>query len=525
MHRIGRSEGGKGRAGGSPPLARCLADTMSSPTGSVNASKPSVTPTSKRILLIRSEARALLLLGGPVIGAQLAQISMNTVDAVMAGWLSPRDLAAVAIGGNLWMSLFVFGMGILLSTAPTVAHSFGAGRFDEIGHQVRQGLWLSLAVAAGSFMLIRSAHPLLSLMHVDEDIIPVATGYLRAVSWGIPASCAFTVLRNFSEAVSMTRPVMLISVGGTFANIAGNYVFMHGHLGFPRLGAVGCGVATAIVIWLMLGCLVAWIVFEPYYRQFPVFTRFERPDFRTLRTLIRLGTPIGVSLFMEGSLFGAVALLLGRLGETVVAGHQIALNVASITFMVPLGIAIAITVRVGQAMGRNDPIGARLSGTVGAGLATAFMGVAALLIATFPRAIATLYTPNPGVQEMAVSLLYMAAVFQVFDGLQVAGAGALRGLKDSAVPMVLTFVAYWGLGLPLGYFLGISRGGGPQAIWIGLIAGLFVAALLLNIRFQRETIRRIKTAARIRATNAAADGAVTHNEQTNSIDLAAGTLP
>jgi MATE family multidrug resistance protein len=441
---------------------------------------------------LRREAGALLALGGPVIGAQLAQISMNFVDAVMAGRLSANDLAAVSIGGSLWLPIAVLGMGILMAVSPTVAHSFGAGRDADIGHHVRQGLWLSLAVAAGSFVAIRNCHPLLARLEVDPRIIPTAVGYLQAVSWGIPASCAFTALRCFSEAVSMTRPILLISLLGLVGNIAGNYVFMHGHLGMPRLGAIGCGVATAMVTWIMLAALVAWIVVQPYYRRFEVFVRFERPNFHELKRLLVLGAPIGIGLFMEGSLFAAVALLLGRFGPDVVAGHQIALNVASISFMVPLGISIAITVRVGQASGRGDARGARRSGSVGAALAVTFMALAAIVMATVPREIAAIYTADPEVQSIAVGLLRMAAIFQIFDGLQVAGAGALRGLKDTAVPLAITFVAYWGLGLPIGYVLGIVHNRGPQAMWVGLIVGLMVTGVLLNLRFQFVMRRKVR---------------------------------
>lgn len=465
--------------------------TNDGPTGTL--------PQASRSNQVRREAVALLTLGGPVIGAQLAQMSLHFVDTVMAGQLSAQDLAAVAVGGNLWMPIFVFGMGLLMSVSPTVAHCFGAGQTVEIGGHVRQGLWLSLAVAAWTFVLMRNAHPLLEWMQVDEQIIPTAIGFLRAVSWGLPAACAYTVLRGFSDAVSRTRPVLLISLLGLPANIAGNYVFMYGHLGMPRMGAVGCGVSTALVLWLELACLAAWIALTPYYRRFSVFAHWEGPQRRELWTLARLGAPIGASLFMEGSLFGAVALLLGRFGPKVVSGNQIALNVASITFMVPLGIAIAVTIRVGQALGAGDVRAARLSGTVGSGLAVSFMTLAAIVIAVFPLRIAAIYTTDREVQSVAASLLVMAAIFQVFDGLQVAGAGALRGLKDTAVPMAITFVAYWGVGLPLGYTLGIAQQRGVQAMWIGLIAGLLAAAVLLNLRFQLVMRRRVALAKPIAA--------------------------
>ncbi len=438
---------------------------------------------------LRGEAVALLTLGGPLIAAQLAQIAMSFVDTVMAGHLSPRDLAAVAVGVSLWVPIVVFGMGILMSVSPTVAQAYGAGRFDEIGGHVRHGLWLSQAVALVSFVAVRNCSPLLKWMHIDPAIVPTAAGFLNAISWGIPASSAFTVLRGYSEAVGKTRPVLAISLVGLVANIAGNSVFMHGRLGMPRLGAVGTGVASACVLWTMLLSLVLWIWFDRYYRQFPIFSRFERPDWAQITRLLKLGSPIGVCFFLETSLFTAVSLVLGRLGADVVAGHQVALNVASITFMVPLGLALAITVRVGHAMGRGDPRAARRAGLVGAALAGSFMSLTALVMATCPHLIAAIYTADETVRAVAVRLLLMAAIFQIFDGLQVAGAGALRGLKDTALPMVITLVAYWGLGLPLGVYLGLVHDGGPQALWIGLIAGLFAAAVLLNTRFVLLTRR------------------------------------
>lgn len=439
--------------------------------------------TPSRSQRIEREAVALLALGGPIIAAQLAQVSMSFVDTVMAGRLSAGDLAAVAVGGSLWMPIFVFGLGVLMSVSPTVAYTYGAGRFGEIGEQVRQGLWLSVAVGLVSFVAVRSCSPVLRWLEIDPAIVPITTGFLDAISWGLPALSTFTVLRGFSEAVSKPRPVLAISVLGLLANIVGNYIFIYGKFGMPRLGAAGCGVASAVVMWLMPASLAIWILFDRYYQPFGLYSRWSRPDPRQIWALAKLGSPIGVNLFMEGSMFATISLLMGRLGTNMVAGHQIALNVASVTFMVPLGISVAITVRVGQAMGRGQVSDARRSGLVGAGLAVGFMSLAALTLATCPHWIAQIYTQDEGVHAVAVQLLGMAAIFQIFDGLQVAGAAALRGLKDTAIPMCITLVAYWALGLPLGYGLGIAQNRGPRALWIGLIAGLVLAAVLLIARF------------------------------------------
>lgn len=429
------------------------------------------------------------MLGGPIIAAQLAQVSMGCVDTVMAGRLSAEDLAAVAVGSSLWMPICVLGIGILVSVSPTVAQSYGAGEIDAIGGHVRQGLWLSQLVGIASFLAVRGCVPILSWLEIDPAIVPTASRFLDAISWGVPAISAFTALRSFSEAVSRTRPVMVISILGLAANIAGNFIFMHGKFGMPRLGAVGCGVASALVMWIMPAGLAIWILCDRYYRPFAVFSHWEWPRFRHIWVLLKLGSPIGVCLFMEGSMFSTVSLLMGQLGAEIVAGHQIALNVASVTFMVPLGISTAITVRVGQAIGAGSIPDARRSGIVGAGLALAFMAVMSGTIMMFPHAIATLYTQDTRVHSIAVKLLVMASLFQVFDGLQVAGAGALRGAKDTAIPMGITILAYWGLGLPLGYWLGIAQNRGPQALWIGLTAGLVAAALMLNGRFWLVTRR------------------------------------
>lgn len=436
---------------------------------------------------IKEEAIATLKLGAPLVAAQVAQISIGFVDTVMAGRLSPQALAAVAVGSSVWFTLVVLCMGLLISVSPSVAQLFGAGRHQEIGHCVRQGLWLSLAAAFGCLLALRATEPVLDWLHVSPELIPTSIGFLHAISFGLPAFCAYQVLRSFSEGVSMTRPAMYASLIALFGNIAGDYIFMYGKLGLPALGAVGCGVSGAITMWLMVLFMAAYIKLKPRYRAYGVFDRFEWPQWKELSILARLGMPIAVSLFMEASLFGVAALVIGSIGTIAVAGHQIALNVAALTWTVPLGISMAITVRVGQAIGRGDPKAARFAGFVGISLAAAFMGTSALTMLMVPRLIASVYTQDVEVKEMAVRLLFMAAIFQIFDGLQVSGAGALRGLKDTKIPMFITTFSYWGIGMPLGYMLGITWGRGPGGLWIGFIFGLAFAAVLLNVRFHFVT--------------------------------------
>jgi MATE family multidrug resistance protein len=431
----------------------------------------------------RSETSALLRLAGPLIAAQLAQLSMGFVDAVMAGRLSARDLAAVGLGASILWPVCAAWATVLIAVSPSVAQLHGAGGRERIGHTVRQGLWLAALMSVGAFFSLRYSPIVLEFAGIPSELLPVTTGFLRAIAWGTPGLCLFQVLRSYSEGISMTRPVMYTSIAALAGNIAGNYIFMYGKLGMPRLGAVGCGVASAIVMWMGPAVLLVYILTHKAYEPDGILSRFERPHWPEIRALARIGVPMSVGLFVEASLLAAVALVMGELGTAVVAGHQIALSVVSLTSMIPTGLALAITVRVGQAAGRGDLESARVAGLTGIALAGAFMAISALCILAFPNAIAGIYTADPAARQMGVTLLFMVAVFQISDGLQLAAAGALRGLKDTTSPVIVTFVAYCIIALPLGYTLGIVYGGGGSAIWLGIVAGSTIAAILLNTRF------------------------------------------
>ena len=431
----------------------------------------------------RFESSAILRLASPLIAAQLAQVSTGFVDAVMAGRLSTRDLAAVTLGASILWPVCAAWSALLIAVSPSVAQLLGAGDRQRIGHTVRQGLWLAAVMSAGAFFSLRYSPIILQYSGIPSELVPVATGYLRAIAWGAPGLCIFQVLRSYSEGISMTRPVMYTSVAALVGNIAGNYIFMYGKLGMPELGAVGCGVASAIAMWMSAALLLVYILTHEEYGPDRVFSRFEWLDWPEIRTLAKIGIPMSLGWFLEASLLAAIALVMGTLGAPAVAGHQIALSVASLTAMIPTGLALAITVRVGQAAGRGDIDGARFAGFTGISLAGAFMAVSALCIFTFPNAIAGVYTADPAARQMGVTLLFMAAVFQIADGLQLSAAGALRGLKDTMSPMIITFVAYWVIALPLGYTLGIVYGGGGQALWLGIVVGITIAAILLNTRF------------------------------------------
>lgn len=448
-----------------------------------------------RVTRAGSELRALLTLAIPIILAQMAHTAMGVVDTVMAGRVSAGDLAAVALGNSIWIPLYLLMSGILMATTPKVAHRFGAGKLEEIGPLVRQALWLGLSLGLLAAILLTQAEPLLRTMDVEEALIEPTMGYLYGVAFGFPAAALYQVLRYYSDALGRTKPSMSIGMLGLLINIPLNYVLIHGKLGLPALGGVGCGWATGLVMIFMLLAMLNWVRRAEYYRSSALFQRFDRPHWPTLRRLLAVGVPIGIAIFAEASIFSVIALLIGSLGATVVAGHQIALNISSLVFMVPLSLGMAVTVRVGQALGRNAPRDARFVAVLGIAVAISFACFSATLMMLLRETIAGFYTPDPAVVALASALLIYAALFQFSDGIQVAAAGALRGYQDTRAVMLITLLSYWGIGLMIGYALGLTDllgpPSGPAGLWQGLIIGLSCAALMLGWRLRIRARRAI----------------------------------
>lgn len=444
---------------------------------------------------IGREMLAILSLAGPILGAQIAQTSMGFVDTVMAGRVGATDLAAVAIGSSLWVPLYLFVSGVILATTPNVAGLYGARNLSGIGPLVRQSLWLGIALGLVAFVLLRSTAPLLDLMGIDGELRPQVLHYLDGVSWGFPAIGVFQVLRCCSEGMSITRPVMVISFTALALNIPMNFIFIYGKFGLPAMGGAGCGWATGCVMWFMLITFAIYTRSARAYRPTRMFERFSAPHPETIHRLLRLGLPIGCAIFIEVSIFAVIALMIGSLGPEAISAHQIALNFASLAFMVPLSVGLAITVRTGQALGAGQLDSARFASVAGIALN---LGIACLLSGTmflFPGPIARIYTTHPEVIELAMRLLFFAALFQFSDALQVSAACALRGYRDTKIPMYITLLAYWGIGLPIGYSLGMSDfwgpAMGPAGLWIGLVAGLSMAAVLFSLRLWRVSKRPV----------------------------------
>ncbi|MGM0506282.1 MAG: MATE family efflux transporter [Bacteroidota bacterium] len=435
----------------------------------------------------RQEARTTLTIGLPIIIAQLLQMSMNFVDTVMAGRLSALDLASVAVGSSILMPFIVFGLGTVMAINPIVAQNFGGRQLQEIGTNVRQSLWISQIIALPVFLIIRNPGPVFHWIGVAPDVAVGAASYLQAISWGLFPIMAYGALRYFSEGMSVTKPGMYVALIGTLANIPLNYILMYGKLGFPALGATGTGYASAIVWAIMFFSIFLFTSrFRPYQR-FRIFREIHRPDPDQMRQILGIGIPIGVSSAMEVTLFAAVTLMMGTMGTVAVAGHQIAINVAALAFMIPFGLSMAITARVGQAAGKGRLEEARFRGLVGVTLCTLAMCCTALFMILIPGPIVSIYTSDLAVREVAMQLLFLAAIFQISDGLQVGGFGALRGLKDTRFPMVVNILSYALFGLSLAWYLGIRIDMGPVGLWIGLIAGLTLTGLGHNLRFLFKT--------------------------------------
>jgi MATE family multidrug resistance protein len=448
----------------------------------------------------RRDAHAILRLGGPLLVNNLVLAGMSVTNTIAAGRVGPEALAGVAAGGSYYQIFWLMGIGVLMSMPLLVAHSYGASRDQDVGHRFRQGLWLSQMTALPLLVAMLFVEPVLGWFGTAERTVPHATAYVHALCFGMPAMLGYLAHRYTTEGIGWTRPIMFTAAIGLTANVAGNWVFTLGNLGVPSLGARGCGIATVMAQWSMLVAMHYYQRRHPVYRRFGLFTRFDWPDLKAIRETLALGLPIAGSVVSEGALFAVAGLLMSTLGTEIVAAHQIALSWGSIMFMVPLAFHSATTVHVGHRLGAGDPAAARFAGWSGIAMCAMFMAASALVIVAANHQIVALYTTDAQVRMLAAGLLLFVALFHVPDGVQVGAAGALRGFKDARVPMMLNFIAYWLVGFPVAYWLGIHQEHGPRGIWVGLIAGLFTCALLLTWRYWQVSGRAVLTAARVPAS-------------------------
>ncbi len=435
----------------------------------------------------RTELRAIAVIALPVITAQLLQMGMGVADTLMAGRINALTLAAVAMGSAMWFFTFIAGLGLMLALTPILAHHVGANRHHLIRDEWRQGLWLALLLSLVQIATLGALAALMPHLGIAPEIVAETRRYLLWVGWSLPFTCLYLVPRFLNESMGHTMPMLWTQLLMLPLNVLGNYVFMYGQFGWPAMGSAGAALSTGIAQTIGCFALFAYTLHTPRYAAHRLRQTWTRPDWTHIARIVRLGLPISIGMAMESGMFTATALLMGRFGVDAVAGHQIAINLASLMFMVPLGISIALTVRVGQALGAGQPLAARYRGRLGIVLCTAFMLASALLLGSLGKFFAGLYTPNQTVVAVAAQFLVYAAVFQVVDGMQVGAMGVLRGYKDTKIPMLITVFCYWVIGMGLSLSLGVFGPLGPVGLWVGLVGGLAVAAVVLNGRFWRLT--------------------------------------
>ena len=433
------------------------------------------------------QAKKLIQLALPVLIAQVTQTMMGFIDTVMAGRVSAVDMAAVAIGTSLWLPALLFVQGLILAFTPVFAH-----------HLMSQAFYSAIFGTVGVLLFLSFAKTIFSMMELDPELADLSAGYLHGFMWGVPAFILYQILRGCAEGISYTLPTMIIGFVGLAVNIPANYIFIYGHFGMPAMGGAGCGVATALVFWAMLIAMMIYMQFHKKFIEIAPFSRLNKPNWKTIWEMTKHGMPIAMALFFEVSLFAVIALLLAPLGATVVAGHQIALNFSSIVFMLPLSIGIAVSIRVGYYLGQDKLEISNLVTKIGLFIAFSLALFTAVITVLFKTQIALLYNNNPEVLALAGSLMFLAALYQLSDSIQVVAAGALRGYKDTQSAFYITLISYWAIGMTLGYTLArtdiIVPAMGAHGFWIGLIAGLTSAAVLFAIR-----LRYIQTSGKLKA--------------------------
>ena len=438
----------------------------------------------------RLDLSELVRLAFPIALVQVGMMAMGALDTIMVGRVSATDLAAVAIGNLYFFGIAVFGMGVLFSLDPVISQAVGAN--DEVGiaRGMQRGGVIALGLTVLAMVLLLPAGPFLTFARQPLEVVPVAAGYARGMIAGVFPFYGFVVLRQSLQAMSRVSAILMTVIAANVINLFLNWVLIFGHLGSPAMGAVGSAWGTSVSRWVMMLGLMAL--------GWPLLGRSLRPLRRDalalapLVRILRIGAPIGAQLWLEFGVFGAAGLLMGWMGTVAVASHQVALQLSAMTFMIPVGVAQATSVIVGQAVGRGDPRGARRG--VGAGLMAGggFMTVTAVLFLTLPEMLSRVFSADLEVGAVAALLLPIAGVFQVFDGVQVVAAGALRGVGDTRVPMILNLVGFWFVGLPVSAGLGFGLAVGPQGIWWGLAIGIGIVAVLLTLRIKRRFGRELR---------------------------------
>jgi MATE family multidrug resistance protein len=431
--------------------------------------------------MLRRELRPMLALAAPLVIAEVGWVSMGTVDTLMVGRLGAESIAAAGLASMIFFTVAVFSMGLLLGLDPLVAQAFGAGRLDECHRWLVAGVWTAIGISLPSVGAVYALRAALVFWGLPTGVLALTELYLGVLVWSLPPFLFYVAFRRYLQAMNIVRPVTMTLIVANVVNAAANWMLIFGHYGAPTLGLRGSAIATVIARSFMAVALLAVILINDRLRDTPLAFDVSR-----IRSLVRIGLPAAGQVLFEVGVFALATALAGRVSADALAANQIALNMASLTFMVPYGIGSAGAVRVGQAIGRRDPLGARAAGWTAIALGVAFMALASSLFLTFPAALVRAYTTDERVVAIGVALLFVAAFFQLFDGLQGVTTGVLRGAGDTHTPMFWNLGGHWLVGLPLGYYLCFRLGRGVVGLWWGLSAGLVICGVALLVTWIRK---------------------------------------
>lgn len=437
---------------------------------------------------MRREAGLILRLALPILVAQVAQVGVGVVDTVMAGHVSADDLAAVALGSNVFITLYVTLLGVMTALQPILAQLFGAGKTAEVGEYSRQGLWFGLWLGiVGMLLLWALILPLGHHFHLGQYVTQCFDRFVFFIALGMPAAMIHRAFYAFAASLNRSKPIMVVSLLALLLNIPLNYVFVYGKLGLPALGGAGCGLASALCFWFNAVVLGLYVASHRYFARFGLFRRFSWPDLSAQWQILRLGVPIGLSFFLEVSLFTFIALLIARFGVTQVAAQQVVINITSLLYMLPQSMGIALAVCVGQQVGKGHFHKARFVSGLGLGMGLAGACMTGVLLLLFRHLWVGLYTNDAAVIELAAGLLLFAAVFQLSDATQTIASYALRGYKLTQIPMLIHAFSFWGLGLGLGALFGLHWGMALSGFWLALVIALTGAAVALVWYLNRKS--------------------------------------
>jgi len=441
-----------------------------------------------------NESNHFLKIGIPIFGSQLSYMIMHTTDTIVSGRYSSEELAGLVLAGAFTFPVYMLFQGIMFAITPIVAQLYGSREFTKIGQKMRQIFWIAILIAFSIFFIFLFLSKVLLFFPLDKDILSISTEYLRAVSVGMFFYVMFRYLSSYSEGMTLTLPVFFVVLFGALINIPLDIIFAFGYFGIPEMGSEGCGYATSIVSMIMFFLMLRIILSSKKYKKTELLREFNGPSLKVSKEILKLGVPIGVGIFAEMTMFSGAAIIIGQLGDKILSGHAVALNIASILFMLPLAIGLAGSTRVGNLLGEKRFLDAKYSSYVGVSLC--FIGALfnMIMLLIFRENFSSIYSKDIEVINVAISLLIYASIFQIPDGIQMGSLGALRGYKDTFAPMIFLLISYWIFAIPLGYFLtnyGFTKPLGAEGMWISMIMGLILFSIFIFNRLRIVSSRYI----------------------------------